>query len=160
MATTCAGSFPTIAGCDFPLWSGCPESWLRSLGTTRVLIIDDQYVDRQSLLDAVDATPGERMLAEWLNVELDFLRPPADYRGGTVPSGTFDDAWFASALARSVADSRPVALVLLDLLWGRETRIENASGPRFLSRLREQLPDVPVLVFSNVVESLEVRRRV
>lgn len=153
-----------IRECDFPLWSTVPEGWLRRHGRTRVLVVDDQLTQRQDLFavasNAAPLSPEERMFCEWLNVEIQFLSTPANYKYGgadAVPQGTFDNAWFQSALAEVLQDPRPVCLVLLDLLYGAEKRINEASGPKFLALLRRRLPDVPVVILSNVEETHYVR---
>jgi DNA-binding NtrC family response regulator len=116
-----------------------------------VLVIDDQ-LKKHDLFS--------KELAEWLNVDIQFLAMPQDYHYDTkdvVPGGTFDATWFEKALDKALEDPTPVAAVLLDLLYGREQRINDASGPKFLAMLRRQLPDAPVLILSNVEETSEVR---
>jgi len=126
-------------------------------------VIDDQLTKRQDLFDVASErapmSPAEHRLNDWMNLEITFLRPPSDYRYemGSLPTGTFDVSWFDAAIEEALQDTRPIAAVLLDLLFGDESRIEAASGPRFLARLRERLPDVPVLILSNVEETHEVR---
>ncbi len=161
MPTTPDNSSPTVAGSEFRLWWHVPEGcWLRSQGRTRVLLIDDQYTTRRRMLDVSDnddLTSDEALLRRWLNVDLQFLPMPDDYRWTEkFPEGTFSDAWFDGALSRVLADPRPIAAVMLDLLYGDETRVQEASGRRFLARLRHSLPSVPVLVLSNVIETPEV----
>lgn len=152
-----------LHGCEFPLWSGIPEGWLRNQGRTRVLVIDDQLARRQDLFAVASETAPlsdeEADLRKWMNVEIQFLARPQDYRYGIedkVPRGTFDTAWLGRALGEALQDPCPIAAVLLDLLYGSEQRIENASGPKFLALLRQQLPETPVLVLSNVDETPEV----
>lgn len=152
---------PTVAGCEFRLWWDVPDGcWLRSQGRTRVLLIDDQYTSRQRLLDVREdapLSPDELRLRRWLNADLQFLPMPEDYRWtGAFPQGSFSVSWFDAALDRVLDDSRPIAAVLLDLLYGSETRVQDASGRRFLAQLRHRLPGVPVLILSNIVETPEV----
>lgn len=149
---------------DFPLWKGVPDGWLRRHGQTRVLVIDDQITGRERLFGmASKASPPskhEKRLREWLNVDVQFIPVPSDYQYGVedeVPRGTFDEQWFRHALDEVLEDRRPVAAVVLDLLFGSEAGIEQASGPKFLRILRQSLPDVPVLILSNVEETHEVR---
>ena len=153
-----------VRGCEFPLWSGVPEGWLRSHGRTRVLVIDDQLTKRQDLFavasEIAPLSPEEEHLKEWMNVEMQFLTAPQDYHydgADAVPRGSFDTTWFESALNEALKDPRPIAAVLLDLLYGSEKRINDASGPKFLALLRTRLPDTPVLILSNVEETPEVR---
>jgi DNA-binding NtrC family response regulator len=152
----------SVAGLDLRLWRDEPlDSWLRERGRTRILIIDDQWTDRQGFFDVGPDSPsteGERLLRDWLNTELQFFPMPADYTwSGAYPSATFSDAWFESTLDALLEDPRPIAAVLLDLLFGdQEHNIKTASGKRFLSGLRRRLPDVPVLILSNLPESLHV----
>lgn len=147
----------------FPLWFGVPEGWLRSYGRTRVLVIDDQLTKRQDLFAVRSEkalSPEEEQLRQWMNVEIQFLTRPRDYsysQEEVFPQGTFDTPWFENALNEALQDPRPVAAVLLDLLYGREKRIHNASGPKFLALLRRRLPDIPVLILSNVQETSDVR---
>jgi DNA-binding NtrC family response regulator len=128
-----------------------------------VLVIDDQLTKRQDLFAVRSEkalSPEEEVLREWMNVEIQFLSRPRDYRYGgadVFPQGTFDTAWFENALSEALQDPRPIAAVLLDLLYGGEKRIHDASGPKFLALLRRRLPDTPVLILSNVEETSEVR---
>jgi len=153
-----------IRGCEFPLWSGVPEGWLRRHGRTRALVIDDQLTRREDLFAVTSGSAPlsleEEQLKDWMNVEIQFVVPPRDYHyDGTdaVPRGTFDTGWFENALDEALQDPRPIAVVLLDLLYGSEKRINDASGPKFLASLRRRLPEVPVLILSNVEETSEVR---
>jgi DNA-binding NtrC family response regulator len=129
-----------------------------------VLVIDDQLATREDLFavpsETAPLSAKEVELREWMNVEIQFLARPQDYRYGeedSVPRGSFDTGWFEGALRGALQDPHPIAAVLLDLLYGSEERIEDASGPKFLALLRQQLPDVPVLILSNVDETPEVR---
>lgn len=153
-----------VRECDFKLWDGVPDGWLRSHGRTRVLVVDDQWTSREHLfgVSSPEDPPSsqEALLRRWLNTEVVFLAQPADYRYESeddVPQGTFDKRWFSEQFGRVLADPTPVAVVLLDLLYGAERDIEEASGPIFLTLIRERLPDVPVLVLSNLEGSLAVR---
>jgi hypothetical protein len=163
MPTDGSNSHTNIGGCEFPLWTGVPEGWLRRQGRTRVLVIDDQFTKRQDLFhvssDRSPQTPAEKRLDNWMNVQITFLRPPSDYQYGiqSLPTGTFSVSWFDSALEEALQDETPIAAVLLDLLFGNESEIETASGPAFLARLRERAPDLPVLILSNLEETLKVR---
>lgn len=163
MPTVAEDFFPIVAESELPLWWGVPEGcWLRSQGRTRVLLIDDQYTSRRRMLDVRDDAPltsDEAGLRQWLNVDVEYFPMPGDYRWtGEFPEGSFSDAWFDDALDRVLADPRPVAAVMLDLLYGDETRVQEASGRRFLARLRHRLPSVPVLILSNIIETPEVDR--
>lgn len=153
---------PIVGGCEFRLWWDVPEGcWLRRQGSTRVLLIDDQFTSRERLLglpDGAPPSPDEARLQRWMNTELQFIGTPDDYRwdGKLVPEGTFDAAWLDKGLTRALEDPRPIAAVLLDLLYGHETRPQEASGRRFLALLRKRLPGVPVFITSNVRETPEV----
>ena len=129
-----------------------------------MLVIDDQFTKRQDFFAVASETAPlsqeEEELREWMNVEIQFLAPPQDYRYGvadTVPQGTFDATWFERALHDALKDPRPIAAVLLDLLYGSEKRINDASGRIFLGLLRRRLPETSVLILSNVEETSEVR---
>lgn len=157
-------SRPVVCGCDFKLWDDVPDGWLRSHGRTRVLVVDDQLTSREHFfgVSSPKAPPStkEDLLRRWLNTEVVFLAQPANYRYESVddvPQGTFDERWFNEQFERLLADPTPVAVVLLDLLYGAERDIGEASGPRFLTLIRKRLPDVPVLVLSNLEGSLTVR---
>lgn len=156
-------SLRIVRGCEFPLWSGMPGGWLRNHGRTRVLVIDDQFTKRQDLFnvpsESAPLSPEEEQLREWLNTDIQFFLPPQDYHYGpadTGPRGTFDETWFESTLNLALQDPRPIAAVLLDLLYGAEQRINDASGPKFLALLRRRLPNTPVLILSNVEDNPEV----
>jgi DNA-binding NtrC family response regulator len=149
---------------DFPLWSGVPDGWLRRHGRTRVLVIDDQLTKRQDLFavasEKAALSPEEEQLRDWMNVDVQFFVPPPDYHYGgmdAVPKGTFDTAWFERSLSEALQDPRPIAAVLLDLLYGSEARIKDASGPKFLALLRRRLPNTPVLILSNIEQTSDVR---
>src|SRR5579863_7352108 len=119
---------PTASPDNFPLWSGVPEGWLRFHGRTRVLVIDDQLTRRQDLFAVRSEkalSPEEERLRELMNVEIQFLSRPRDYHysGAAVfPQGTFDTTWFENALNEALQDPRPIAAILLDLLYGSEKR--------------------------------------
>lgn len=149
---------------SFDLWSEEPEGWLRERGRTRALIIDDQYSSRRRWFDvAEDAppTPFELHLRRWLNVDLAFLPMPDDYEFDMrAPRGTFDRAWFARALERTLAAPAPISIVFLDLLFGSQKSVDGATGPRILGWLRERLPEVPIVIFSSIEATDEVVRAV
>ena len=156
-----------VNGCEFVFWNGVPDGWLRNHGRTRVLVVDDQW-GREDLFGVespkAPLTLEERRLRHCLNTEIVFLPQPADYKyeaDDVVPQGTFDESWFNEQFEQVLSsDPAPVAVVLLDLLYGKQQSIEEASGPTFLTLIRRRLPDVPVLVLSNLEGSDETRRTV
>lgn len=166
MHTVHEDSSPSIDGLELPLWSREPEGWRRELGRSRILIIDDQLHSRSRLFDVAEneePTPSERLLRRWLNADLVFLAMPRDFRWTTsdaVPFGTFDQAWFEAALAEVLRDPTPITMVFLDLLFGAQSRIEDSSGAKILRWLRQKLPDVPVVLLSNVEDSSATARAV
>ncbi|MEO1528101.1 MAG: protein kinase [Planctomycetota bacterium] len=155
----------SVEGLEFDLWRTVPaNSWLRTHGRTRVVLIDDQLPSRSDFFpvenDESDPCSAELYFSDWLNIDFQFFPMPADYEFGPSPKGTFNEDWFRESLQQILTGERshtPIAAILLDLMFGgEESSIEDASGVRFLRIIREELPDVPVLVFSNLEESHQV----
>lgn len=148
----------SIKGLELRLWRDVPvDSWLRQYGRTRVVVVDDVLSSRSQLLGVDEVSPPapqEQQLRAWLNVDLQFFPMPADYRLGSdnpAPIGTFDEDWFGKGLERLMQDETPIAAILLDMMYGsNEHDISDCSGPHFLQMVREQLPDVPVLILSSL----------
>lgn len=163
-----AKAFSTsVEGLDLPLWKDVPtDSWLRVHGRTRVVVVDDQWSDRESLFavasNSAPQSDVEKYLLDWLNVEIEFMPMPNDYRlEESGPIGTFSEQWFEDSLKNLIcgsnSDNHPVSAILLDLMYGdQESDIDNASGVRFLRIIRRHFPDIPVLIVSNISESRRV----
>jgi hypothetical protein len=123
-----------------PPWSPGAPAWLREMGRTKVLVIDDQV---QSLAELSDEDALRERICEPLNVEFVFC--PECAEGHPLARGR---KWFDAVAARIEEMKGSLAAVFLDIMFDGETDPHEGSGIHFLARISEVAQGFPVLIMT------------
>lgn len=135
-----------------PPWTSDAPEWLREMGRTKVIVIDDQV---QSLADLSDEDALRERICEPLNVEFVFCPECAD--GHPLAKG---GKWFDAVAARIEEMKGSLAAVFLDIMFTGETDPLEGSGIAFLSRIRKIVQGLPVLIMTQARDERRLHERI
>ncbi len=130
-------------------WTATSPSWALSRGRTSILVVDDQL---QALADLSDETALVERICTPFNC--DFVFCPECSPGHPLARG---GAWFAAVADRIEKQRSRLAAVLLDVMFDGEWNPIEGSGIRFLSRIGEIVPDLPVLIMTQARDERSLR---
>jgi len=121
-------------------WAPDSPSWLQQRGRTVVLVVDDQI---QALADLSDEDALRHRIRDPLNIEFVFC--PECAQGHALAR---DQKWFDRVADRIRQMERSLGAIFLDIMFEDESDPLRGSGIRFLSRLAEIVPRLPVLIMT------------
>lgn len=134
------------------MWKPEVPGWLRKLGKTFVMVIDDQI---QSLAELSDEDQLRKRICEPLNVEFVFC--PECATGYPIAG---DKKWFEPVVTRINKLRDCLAAVFLDVMFEGECDPLRGSGLEFLRKIHSHVPDLPVLIMTQARDEQKLHEKI